>query len=276
MHDDHQHEAGAMESSPGSSPEPARACADGCCGHEAHADAPAMGPAGARAQGAPSPATPAPENAAGAACDTEACGCKSTTIVFDGAHSGFRRVLKIVIAINALMFVVEMLAGALARSRALQADALDFLGDTLTYGLSLAVIGKPLKTRARAAVLKGLSLLFMGLWVLGATIWSIFVLGRPVAPVMGGIALLALAANLVSVWLLLPWKDGDANVRSVWLCSRNDAIGNVGVMIAAALVWLTGSPWPDLAFALVMAGLFTSSAVRILRQAGAELKHASA
>ncbi len=202
----------------------------------------------------------------------ETCGCKSTTIAFDGANSAFRRRLKMVIAINATMFMVEMAAGALAKSRALQADALDFLGDTLTYGLSLAVIGKPLRVRALAALLKGGSLLLMGAWVLGATIWSILVLNEPSAPVMGAIAILALLANLASVALLYQWKDGDANVRSVWLCSRNDAIGNIGVLIAAWLVWLTATPWPDLVFALVMAALFTSSAVRILRQAWAEYR----
>jgi Co/Zn/Cd efflux system component len=183
-----------------------------------------------------------------------------------------------VIAINALMFVVEMLAGALARSRALQADALDFLGDTLTYGLSLAVIGRPQRLRSTVAMLKGVSLLIMGLWVLAATLYATLVLKTPVAPVMSSIAFLALAANVTSVLLLLPYKDGDANVRSVWLCSRNDAIGNIGVIIAAALVWLSGSAWPDIVVAFIMAALFTHSATRILRQAWAEYRatHAAA
>ncbi len=177
-----------------------------------------------------------------------------------------------VIAINGTMFLVEMLGGFLARSQALKADALDFLGDTLTYGLSLAVIGKPLKVRSMVAVIKGVSLLLMGLWVLGATLYATLVLKQPVAPVMSIIAVLALAANVASVLLLLPYKDGDANVRSVWLCSRNDAIGNIGVLVAAGLVWLAGSPWPDIIVAFIMAGLFTHSATRILLQARDEYR----
>ena len=152
---------------------------------------------------------------------------------FDGLSSDYKRRLWAVIAINASMFGVEMGAGVLAGSQALQADALDFLGDTLTYGLSLAVIGLSLRVRATAAVVKGVTLALMGLWVLGSTVWHTLVLGTPRAEVMGLIGFLALAANLTSVLILLKYKDGDANVRSVWLCSRNDAIGNVAVMLAA-------------------------------------------
>ena len=170
------------------------------------------------------------------------------------------------------MFFVETAGGHLAGSMALQADALDFLGDTLTYGLSLAVIGMPLRTRAGAAFLKGISLFLMGLWVAGYTAYQVFVLGLPVAPLMGGIGLAALAANLTSVLLLARYKDGDANVRSVWLCSRNDAIGNVAVIAAAGLVWLFASPWPDLLVAAAMAALFLNSAQQILRQSLAEFR----
>jgi Co/Zn/Cd efflux system component len=176
-------------------------------------------------------------------------------------------VLWAVIAINATMFVVEMAAGHLAGSKALQADALDFLGDTLTYGLSLAVIGRSVALRSRAAILKGISLLFMGLYVLGNTAYHVLVLGMPQAEIMGGIGLMALIANLTSVLLLLRYKDGDANVRSVWLCSRNDAVGNIAVLIAALGVWAFGTPWPDLVVAAIMASLFLSSSVLILRQA---------
>lgn len=189
---------------------------------------------------------------------------------FDGTNPRYRRILWIVIAINATMFVVEMLAGRLAGSQALQADALDFLGDTLTYGLSLAVIGRSLKVRSSAAMAKGVSLLLMGLWVFGSTAWQVLVLGVPKAEFMGAIGFLALAANLSSVLLLARHKDGDANVRSVWLCSRNDAIGNVIVMIAALFVWWLASPWPDLVVAFVMAGLFLQSATLILAQAWRE------
>jgi len=180
---------------------------------------------------------------------------------------GFRAALWVVIAINAVMFVVEMTAGAIAGSQALQADALDFLGDTLTYGISLFVIGMSLRVRATAALFKGLSLGAMGLWVFGSTLWQVFVLGVPNAPVMGAVGFLALAANVASVLVLLRWRDGDANVRSVWLCSRNDAIGNVAVIGAAGGVWLTATPWPDLVVAGLMAALFLWSALQIIRQA---------
>ena len=186
---------------------------------------------------------------------------------FDGMSPDYQRRLWIVIAINAVMFVVEMVMGHLAGSRALQADALDFLGDTLTYGISLAVIGASLRIRATAALAKGFSLLAMGLWVFGSTVYSIFILGTPQAGVMGIVGFLALLANVASVLLLINYKDGDANVRSVWLCSRNDAIGNVAVMIAALGVWGTSTGWPDLIVAGIMATLFLSSAAQILTQA---------
>jgi Co/Zn/Cd efflux system component len=196
--------------------------------------------------------------------------CEHDQRDFDGMSPEYKRRLWIVIAINAVMFVVEMVMGHLAGSRALQADALDFLGDTLTYGISLAVIGASLRVRATAALAKGVSLLMMGLWVFGSTVYSVFFLGVPQAEVMGIVGFLALLANVTSVLLLVSYKDGDANVRSVWLCSRNDAIGNVAVMIAALGVWGTSSGWPDLIVAGFMATLFVSSAVQILVQAWRE------
>lgn len=201
----------------------------------------------------------------------DACGCSGNP-KFDGVDPAYKRILWIVIAINATMFIVEMSAGKLAGSQALQADALDFLGDALTYGLSLAVIGMSLRTRSIAALLKGMSLLLMGLWVFGSTVYQVFILGVPEAQIMGLIGLLALAANLASVFLLMRYKDGDANVRSVWLCSRNDAIGNVAVMVASVAVWFTLSAWPDLIVAAIMAGLFLRSAQLILVQAWQELR----
>lgn len=208
-----------------------------------------------------------------AACNSRTCGCKSNPR-FDGMESRYKRVLLTVIAINAAMFVVEIVAGKLAGSRALQADALDFLGDTLTYGLSMVVIGASLKTRATAAILKGASLSLMGLWVLGSTLYSVFVLGVPRAEIMGSIGFLALAANVTSVLLLMRYKDGDANVRSVWLCSRNDAVSNVAVLVAAMSVWGTDTAWPDLIVAACMATLFLNSSFLILRQAWHEYRHA--
>ena len=163
-----------------------------------------------------------------------------------------------------------MTAGHVARSQALQADALDFLGDALTYGISLAVIGASIRARTNAALAKGISLFLMGAWVFGSTVYRVFYVGVPEAEIMGIIGALALATNLASVFLLVSYKDGDANVRSVWLCSRNDAIGNVAVMIAALGVWSTASGWPDLIVAAIMASLFLSSSFQIIRQALAE------
>ena len=189
---------------------------------------------------------------------------------FDGVSADYKRRLWAVIAINAGMFAVEMTAGQLAQSQALQADALDFFGDALTYGISLAVIGASLRVRSMAALAKGISLLLMGLWVFGSTAYRVFSVGVPTAEVMGLVGFLALIANLASVALLMRYKDGDANVRSVWLCSRNDAIGNVAVMVAALGVWGTATGWPDLIVAGIMAGLFLSSAIQIIRQAMTE------
>lgn len=201
----------------------------------------------------------------GASC----CGSGAT---FEGLSADYRRRLWIVIAINASMFLVETGAGALAGSQALQADALDFLGDALTYAMSLAVIGAAVRVRAWAAFAKGVSLTLMGLWVFGATAYHVLVLGVPKAEIMGVVGFLALAANVASVVLLARYKEGDANVRSVWLCSRNDAIGNAAVMLAALGVWGTATKWPDLIVAAIMAGLFLWSSVQILRQSIRELR----
>ena len=202
-------------------------------------------------------------------------GCCGHSARFEGLSEDYKRRLWLVIAINAGMFAVEMGAGQMSGSQALKADALDFLGDALTYGISLAVIGASLQTRATAAMAKGISLLLMGLWVFGSTVYQVFVVGVPQAHIMGVIGFMALAANLLSVLLLARYKDGDANVRSVWLCSRNDAIGNVAVMIAALGVWGTASGWPDLIVAVIMAGLFLNSAVQILSQALQERREAA-
>ena len=200
------------------------------------------------------------------------CGCSGPQKTFDGMSVEYKRILWVVIALNATMFFVEMAAGQLAGSQALQADALDFLGDALTYGISLAAIGASVAVRTNAALFKAFTLFAMGLWVAGSTIWRVFYIGVPEAEIMGMVGFLALAANVTSVLLLMKYKDGDANVRSVWLCSRNDAIGNVAVMIAALGVWGTASGWPDLIVAGVMAGLFLTSATQIVRQALAEKK----
>jgi Co/Zn/Cd efflux system component len=192
-------------------------------------------------------------------------------VSFDGTSNAFKKALWLVIAINGAMFMVEMMAGFMGRSMALKADALDFLGDTLTYGISMWAIGKSAMLRAKVAMLKGISLAGMGLFVLAATLWRFFFIGQPDEMVMGAIGAMALSANLLSVLILMKYRDGDANVRSVWLCSRNDAIGNLAVLAAAWAVFYTASPWPDLIVAFFMAALFLNSASQIIKKAREEM-----
>lgn len=190
---------------------------------------------------------------------------------FDGSDRKFRLTLIVVIIINFVMFGVEIIGGHISGSQALMADALDFFADGITYTISLIVIGMALRIRSIAAMAKGVSLLLMGLWVMGSTIYDAFFLETPKAEVMGVIGFMALLANLASVFLLMRWREGDANVRSVWLCSRNDAIGNVAVMLAAVGVFGTGTGWPDLIVAGIMAVLFINSSIKIIKQSNQEL-----
>ena len=202
--------------------------------------------------------------------------CQSCSEAPDGMSPRYRRVLTVVLAVNATMFVVEAGWSLIAGSTALQADALDFLADTLTYGLTLSVLGKPLAVRARAALVKGGSLGVMAALVLGTALWRALTGAAPEPFTMGGIALLALAANLSSVALLYRFRDGDANMASVWQCSRNDAIGNLAVIAAAGAVSVTGSGWPDIAVAVAMASLFLQSSIRIVGRAWRELNQSRA
>jgi Co/Zn/Cd efflux system component len=204
------------------------------------------------------------------------CGHDHEDVVFEGMSAAYRRALWAVILINGVMFVVEMAAGFGAGSMALKADALDFLADTATYALSFYVIGKAANVRAGAALFKGISLALMGIWVFGSTAYQVLVVGVPEAAVMSVVGVLAFVANMASVGLLYRFRDGDANVRSVWLCSRNDAIGNVAVVLAAAGVWQSGTGWPDLAVAGVMASLFCWSSFQIIRQGVGEMRAVSA
>lgn len=204
------------------------------------------------------------------------CGHDHENVVFEGMSAAYRRALWAVILINGVMFVVEMAAGFGAGSMALKADALDFLADTATYALSFYVIGKAANVRAGAALFKGVSLALMGIWVFGSTAYQVLVVGVPEAAVMSVVGVLAFVANMASVGLLYRFRDGDANVRSVWLCSRNDAIGNVAVVLAAAGVWQSGTGWPDLAVAGVMASLFCWSSFQIIRQGVGEMRAVSA
>jgi Co/Zn/Cd efflux system component len=184
---------------------------------------------------------------------------------------GYRRVLWIALVVNALMFVLEFASGLAAGSVSLLADAIDFFGDAANYGLSLFVLSMALTWRARAAMLKAASMLLFGVLVLARAIWGATHGAAPEALTMGVVGTLALAANLGVAWLLYAFREGDANMRSVWLCTRNDAISNVAVMLAAVGVFGTGTAWPDLAVAAVMALLAISAGFSVLRQARREL-----
>jgi Co/Zn/Cd efflux system component len=183
----------------------------------------------------------------------------------------WRRALWIALAVNAGMFLAEIVAGVAAGSASLQADALDFLGDAANYAISLSVAGMALAWRARAALLKGASLGLLGLWVIGSTAWHAYLGTLPSAHVMGVLGLLALLSNAGVALMLYRFRGGDANMRSVWICSRNDAIGNVAVLLAALGVFGTGTGWPDLIVASIMAALGISGGMQIVRQASREL-----
>jgi Co/Zn/Cd efflux system component len=182
-----------------------------------------------------------------------------------------RRVLWIALVVNLVMFVVEVAGSVKSGSVSLLADSVDFAGDAANYGIALAVLSMGLAWRSRAAMVKGLSMAAYGLYVVGNTVWMGFEGSTPEPMMMGSIAALALFANVAVAMMLYAFRDGDANMRSVWLCSRNDAVGNLAVMLAAAGVSGTGSGWPDLVVALTMGGLALSSGVAVVRQARQEL-----
>lgn len=186
----------------------------------------------------------------------------------------FRRALILVIIINAIMFMVDMCAGSMAGSRSLLADGLDFLGDTLTYSISLLALSWTTHARAHAAIFKSGLLVIMATYVFGSTLFQVFVFATPIAGIMGGVAVLALIANILSVLLVMRFRNGDANLRSVWLCSRNDMFGNLAVLAAAVGVFGTGSAWPDLIVAGLMSGLFLQTAFSTFRQARREINAA--
>lgn len=183
----------------------------------------------------------------------------------------YKRALWIVVLLNAGYGVIELAGGLLAGSQALKADALDFVGDGLISWLGLVAIGWGLAARAKAALLQGIFLGLLGVGVFATTIYRVFVLHTPGAELMGIFGAIALVVNLLAAYVLLPHRSGDANVRAVWLFSRNDAIGNLAVVIAAGLVAWTNSPWPDLVVATIIAGLFLQSALAIIRDARSDL-----
>jgi Co/Zn/Cd efflux system component len=184
---------------------------------------------------------------------------------------GYRRVLWIALFANALMFVLELGGGLSSGSVSLLADAIDFFGDAGNYAISLAVLGMGVVARARAATFKAATMVLFGVGVLGRALWAAFSGTAPEPATMGVIGALALLTNVGVAVLLYAYREGDANMRSVWLCTRNDAIGNVAVLLAAVGVFGTGTRWPDLLVAAVMAGLALSAGLSVLRQARQEL-----
>lgn len=184
---------------------------------------------------------------------------------------GYRRALWIVVLLNVGYGVVEAGAGFVAGSQALKADALDFVGDGMITFFGLLALGWRGSWRARAALVQGFFLGALGLAVIGTTVYRTFFTTQPEADLMGIFGGIALAVNLAAALVLMPHRKGDANARAVWLFSRNDAIGNIAVVIAAGLVAWSRTPWPDVIVAFIIAGLFLHSAWSIIRDAVSEL-----
>ncbi len=200
-------------------------------------------------------------------CCQSACGSATTLNT-----PRWRRALWIALAVNVGMFVLEMTAGSAADSHALQADALDFFGDAANYAISLFVAGMALTWRSRAALVKGLTLAVFGGWIMLSAIMQALQGAAPEPAIMGIVGFLALTSNAGVALMLYRFRTGDANMRSVWICSRNDALGNIAVMVAALGVFNTGNAWPDSAVAAILAALGIGGGVQIIRHAGRELK----
>jgi cation diffusion facilitator family transporter len=183
-----------------------------------------------------------------------------------------RRVFRTVLTINAGMFLLELVAGILAYSTALLADSVDMLGDAIVYGFSLYVVGRGTIWHARGAMLKGGIMGAFGVGVLGQAIFKALYGIKPTVVVMGIVGVSAFLANVVCLWLLWQHRHDDINMRSAWVCSRNDVIGNVGVLLAAVAVHITGSPWPDIMMGLLIAAVFGRSAIVVIREASRELQ----
>lgn len=184
----------------------------------------------------------------------------------------FRRVLWVALIANFSMFVVEIIASRLGDSMSLQADALDFFGDSANYAISLFVVGMALSARAKASLFKGATMGLFGVWVVGSAIYRAVIGSAPDASMMGGIAFIALVVNVTVALMLYRYRNGDSNKQSIWLCSRNDAISNNAVMIAAAGVFASTSRWPDLLVAAVIATLSITAAWQVVRLAREELQ----
>mgnify|MGYP003383094699 CR=1 FL=1 len=186
----------------------------------------------------------------------------------------YKRALWIVVLLNVGYGVIEIGGSFLSGSQALQADSLDFIGDGLISFLGLIAVGWGLAARARAAFLQGIFLALLGFGVIGSTVYRVFVEHEPQTMLMASFAIVAFIVNVLAAVVLIPHRKGDANMRAVWLFSRNDAIGNLAVVVAAGLVWLLNSPWPDLIVAFAVAALFLQSAWSIIRDARGDLKSA--
>ncbi|GBQ30649.1 cation transporter [Gluconacetobacter azotocaptans] len=203
------------------------------------------------------------------ACSHDSC-CLTTVSGEDGTAPRWRRALWIALIVNAGFFLTEVVAGVMAGSASLEADALDFFGDAANYAISLIVVGMGLRWRSRAAMLKGATMLAFALWVLGNTTWHVWTGTVPKAATMGVIGVTALLANGGVALMLYRFRTGDANMRSVWICSRNDALGNMAVLLAAAGVFGTRTGWPDVVVAAIMGGLGLHGGWQIVRQARRE------
>jgi Co/Zn/Cd efflux system component len=202
--------------------------------------------------------------------------CDSACSAPSGATPRYRKILWIALIANTIMCFVEIAGSLSSASVSLLADAIDFAGDAGNYALTLAVLAMGLAVRARVAWLKGLTMMVFGLFVLGKSSWAAVSGATPEAVTMGGVAILALAVNVAVALMLYAYREGDANMRSVWLCSRNDALANIAVLLAAVAVAGTDSRWPDLLVAVIIAALGISSGSSVLRQARSELRVASA
>lgn len=200
------------------------------------------------------------------------CGCNTTCSPTQKISPKFRKALWIALVLNALMFFVEIIGGSQARSVSLWADALDFAGDAANYAISLAVLSMTLYWRATAALLKGITMAAFGIFVIVKVFWSWWLGVTPEPMLMGAIGVLALAVNVICALMLYAFRDGDANMRSVWLCSRNDAIANIAIIVAAIGVLGTGTMFPDLFVAFVIAYLGVSSGLAVIKQARMERK----
>ena len=198
--------------------------------------------------------------------------CPSDSAAEKANDPTFRRVLWIALLANFTMFVVETVAGRLGDSMSLQADALDFLGDSANYAISLFVVGMALTARAKASLFKGATMALFGAWVVGSAVYRAIAGSAPDPSTMGSVAVAALIVNVTVAAFLYRFRNGDSNKQSIWLCSRNDAIGNIAVMFAAAGVFASGSRWPDLIVAVIIAALNISAAVHVARLAHAEIR----